>query len=72
MFNIRKVREEELKKAKHREFLEREKNERGPALYLSRDVHPAPGFVNVFKGTIQEFHMLDDIWNQDNLGLPRV
>jgi hypothetical protein len=30
-----KAREEELKKAKHREFLEREKNERAPAHYLS-------------------------------------
>lgn len=50
--NIIRGREEELKKAKHREFLEREKNERGPAIYLSREVHPAPGIVNVFKGTI--------------------
>lgn len=70
--NITKAREEELKKAKYREFLEREKSERAFASYLSRANPPTPGLVNVFRGTIQEFHALDGHWNQINRGLPRA
>lgn len=57
---------------RHAEFQEREKTQRIPAAYLTQDIHPFVGMVNIFMGTIQEFHQVNELWNEDRRGLPRI
>lgn len=52
--------------------MEREKSVRAPANHLSLATYPIPGRVNIFRGKIQDFHVVNHYWNKYDLGLSRI